>query len=320
MSKRNSSTTPPKNVNATSAGKPRRLRITHRTKLLIIGIVSCLVVASGTLAQLGLLRRTAPRAMTSTSAAATAAEVGCSPNPSFVPGNPAKEYIYAGGRLLATEEATDRLNPDPCIDANGCRIPNCVSPVGEEGTTYDVVRDFSATQNPTGTWSYGYRAGVPSSFTPYTTQGDPHGMGAGMSTWYLPSPYSLPVVIYNGTGAPHTYNSVIIQPTDVLNVHPGPAGERSVVRWTAPRAATITIEGRFEVLDTRATPRDVAITHNANTTLFQIDFGGSGVRQTFNLTRTVAAGDTINFSVGYGSDNNLEGDSTGLAVTITSQY
>ncbi len=185
--------------------------------------------------------------------------------------------------------------------------------------TYDAVTEFVPMLNPSGAWSYGYQAGLNSAFTPLPATGDPHGMGAGMSTWYLPNPYNLPGILHNGTGATHNLNNIIYQPTDVLNVHPGPAGERGAVRWTAPAAATVTIEGRFEGLDITGTPRDVAITHNTITTLFAVDFGGYGARQSFSLTRTVAAGDTIEFSVGRGSDNNLEGDSTGLAVTIT-QY
>lgn len=318
MLKRTSPAGLPKLTDKPRSSKHRRFT-TPKAKILVAAVVACLLLVTGTLAQLGLLRRAAPRAMTSASASATAtaAEVGCSPNPSFVPGNPAKEYIYSGGRLLATEEPTDRTYPDPCIDANGCRVPGCISPVGGAETTYDVVRDFSGTQNPAGTWSYGYQAGLYSAVVPLPATGDPHGLGAGTSTWYLPNPYSLPAVIHNATGATYNLNNVITIPTDVILVHPGSAGERGAVRWTAPRAATITIQGRFEGLDNRSTLRNVAITHNTSATLFSTDFSGYGTRHPFNLTRTVAAGDTIEFSVGQGSDNIFEGDSTGLAAVIT---
>jgi hypothetical protein len=52
----------------------------------------------------------------------------------------------------------------------------------------------------------------------------------------------------NYTDQTLTWSSVV-HPPDVLNLHPGPSGEKSVVRWTAPTSGTVKIEGRFEGID-----------------------------------------------------------------------
>jgi Tol biopolymer transport system component len=184
-------------------------------------------------------------------------------------------------------------------------------------STYSAVGDFSATQNPHGVWSYGYRASSGSGLTLYTKHDKP--WGCGVDRWY-PEGASEPMIAYNGTG--QTASCLTINhPSDVLNVHPGPAGEKSVVRWRAPSSGTVKIEGRFEGIDTDTsvggTTSDVAVVHNSATNLFSASVNGFGAKTPFSITRTVAAGDTIDFSVGYGSNATHSNDSTGLSVTIT---
>src|SRR5215217_5023069 len=87
------------------------------------------------------------------------------------------------------------------------------------------------------------------------------------------------------------------QPPDLLNLHPGPAGQRSVVRWTAPFSGTVDIDGRFEGIDKQGTTTDVAVVHNSTATLFSRNVNGYSATAPFALTRQVAAGDTIDFSV-----------------------
>src|SRR3712207_5532262 len=110
----------------------------------------------------------------------------------------------------------------------------------------------------------------------------------------------------------------------MLNLHPGPAGEESVVRWTAPSSGIVKIEGRFQGIDTGGTATDgdgtttdVAVAHNSTTTLFSDNINAYGATAPFSITRSVAAGDTIDYSVGYGSNATHSNDSTGLSVTIT---
>lgn len=182
--------------------------------------------------------------------------------------------------------------------------------------TYDAVGDFSGSGNPAGTWSYGFRAaGGGDPFTLHNTRNNQ--FGANIETW---TNTGAPFVTANTSGTTRSYSGVT-HPTDLLNLHPGAAGERSVLRWTVPQAGTFDIAGRFEGLDTGGTTTDVLITHNG-ANLFSGHVTGFGTKLPFYLPRTVAAGDIIEFSVGYtGADgvNTYNSDSTGLAAVITRQ-
>jgi hypothetical protein len=187
---------------------------------------------------------------------------------------------------------------------------------GSSGVSYNIVTNFSPTQNPTGPWAYGYKpaGGAFSLFGSASAY-----FGAGTHTWAPSSQDCCPMVTKNSTGSTYTYVNApsVVQPADLLNLHPGPSGERSVVRWTAPTAGTHTIAGRFQGLDTGGTTSDVLITHNG-INIFNGNVNGYGTEAPFSLTRTVAAGDIVEFSVGYGENLNYGSDSTGLAATINS--
>lgn len=57
---------------------------------------------------------------------------------------------------------------------------------------------------------------------------------------------------------------------------------------------------------------------DGSTHLFDGSIGSFNVPLLFNLTRTLAAGDTIDVAVGVGSDGSFIDDSTGLSATIVS--
>ena len=175
-----------------------------------------------------------------------------------------------------------------------------------------VVADFSASENPRGVWSYGYKASDGSNFTRYIKNDIPP-YKVGLLRWSSGSSPE-PMVAHNSTGQPLSYLT-INHPPDVLNLHPGPTGQKSVVRWTAPFSGTVTIQGRFEGIDTHGTTTNVAVVHKS-TTLFSRNINGYGARAPFLITKAVTAGDTIDFSVGYGSNRNYYNDSTGLSATI----
>lgn len=129
----------------------------------------------------------------------------------------------------------------------------------------------------------------------------------------MPNAFNLPAIIHNGTGAPRSYYGAT-HPPGMMNLYPGASGERSVLRWRSPGAGTIKIDGRFEGLD--ATTTDVTVMHNSTELIFGANVSGFGSSAPFALTRTVAAGDTIEFRVGDGNGD-VQRDHTGLAVTIT---
>jgi hypothetical protein len=177
-----------------------------------------------------------------------------------------------------------------------------------------VVADFSASENPRGVWTYGYKASDGSNFTRYTKNDLPP-YSDGLLRWSSGSSPE-PMVAYNATGGQALSYLTINHPPDVLNLHPGPAGQKSVVRWTAPFSGTVTIQGKFRGIDTHGTTTNVAVAHNSTRTLFSGNINGYGAEAPFLITKAVAAGDTIDFSVGYGSNRNYYNDSTGLSATM----
>ena len=184
------------------------------------------------------------------------------------------------------------------------------------GATFSAVTDFSIAQNPSGAWSYGYRA-TGGSFTTFSSNANT--FGAGADSW-TQSGTCCPMATRNNTGATYQYPNAptVVQPSDVLNLHPGPSGERGVVKWTAPAAGTYTVSGRFQGIDTGGTTSDVSITKNG-ATLFSGQVNGYGTQLPFSLSVTVAAGDAVEFTVGVGSNGTYNNDSTGLAATIVQQ-
>ena len=73
----------------------------------------------------------------------------------------------------------------------------------------------------------------------------------------------------------------------------------------------------FQGIDMRGTSTDVHILQASTTSLLTANINGFGNQATFSFNRYVAAGDTLDFVVGFGSDGDYNDDSTGLAVTIT---
>jgi hypothetical protein len=88
------------------------------------------------------------------------------------------------------------------------------------------------------------------------------------------------------------------------------------VRWTAPSAGGTRIREAFEGLDSFPTSTDVYVLHNG-TPLFTGTISSylSPILATQGLN--VAAGDTIDFVVGFGSDQSYSNDSTGLRCFIS---
>jgi len=93
---------------------------TRRRMMLMAVVLLCALVATGTLAQWRHLLPVSP----ALNPAATVATTPTAPN-STAAANPVKEYIYAGGRLLATEEAatTPVPTPTPTPTPTPCSLP-----------------------------------------------------------------------------------------------------------------------------------------------------------------------------------------------------
>ena len=180
----------------------------------------------------------------------------------------------------------------------------------------DAVADFSATTNPAGVWSYGYIDPPASgSFATFDRQVT---LAPGLSGWASSAPgaSSELVAAHNVTDVNVTERTIVHKP-DLVDLHPGPHGERSVVRWTAPSSGIYLVSGRFEGVDSQGTTTDATVSHNSTTLLFTTNVTGNGDTKPFSVTVAVFGGDTVDFSVGYGANLSYFNDTTGLAATVT---
>lgn len=199
---------------------------------------------------------------------------------------------------------SDALARDAAPDAACMTVP----------VEYKAFDQFSAIANPNngGIWEYGFTQSLGSPLTTYVQMGSE----LGLSLWRTVNG-SSPYVARNGTGSDISDGGgLIVYPAnDFLVLHPGPAAEASVVRWTAPTAGTHEISTIFNSANSLGATTDVHVLHNA-VSIFDGAITGGGDVELFSQTRALAAGDTIDFVVGDGGNGNESG-STGLKATVT---
>jgi hypothetical protein len=141
---------------------------------------------------------------------------------------------------------------------------------------------------------------------------------AGMRSWSskeLGGPD--PGVSYNPTSQTQRFANVRWEPGR-LAFHPGPNGEYSVVRWTAPASGEYAVNVNFLAIDADTTTK-VYVLHNGES-VFRgaIRLDGAGERATYDAKRTMAKDDKLDFVVGWGNGAYVC-DSTGLEVRLTDQ-
>lgn len=181
-------------------------------------------------------------------------------------------------------------------------------------TTYNAFVDFSGTTNPSpdGIWQYGYSSGLGSSFNLYLAQS----FECSLTKWQIPGMIP-PVVEKNETQSDIHCYGCIFPTSEFISLHPGPNGEYSVLRWTAPSAATWKITAIFKSLRSSVnTTTDVHLLHNS------VPVQSSYVDGTLttpgvdlSTTLTLDAGDFVDFAVGDGG-NGMGFDTTGLKAII----
>jgi hypothetical protein len=184
----------------------------------------------------------------------------------------------------------------------------------KSGPDYDAVRDFSITSNPNGVWSYGWKTGQ-TPFTLYTvtdTTSVP-----GMSAWLKSGSYPEdPTLAHNDTQQT-ICDLTFCVPPKLLHLHPSINNEMSVIRWTAPSAGQFVIYGIVAGLDWAGpTTTDLRVIRDDTQHLMIIKVDSYASPFTFHSTQTLAAGETIDFMVDYGSNHNYYYDSTGVEFAV----
>jgi alpha-galactosidase len=124
-----------------------------------------------------------------------------------------------------------------------------------------------------------------------------------------------PCVTYNPTSQTRSIAAIRWEPGR-LSFHPGPKGEYSVVRWTAPEPGAYALHAAFLAID-QSTTTDVHVLHQGRP-LFdgQVNLGGKGKQTAFDGRLVAARNDTLDFVVGWGNGSHIC-DSTGLDVRLT---
>jgi len=143
---------------------------------------------------------------------------------------------------------------------------------------------------------------------------EPPGGGlAGLESWRTAAGPD-PNVTHNPLTAPLTAPWAVWEPGR-LAFHPGPAGEFSVVRWTAPEPGGYAVAARF--LGPGNTPStDVHVLHNGRAIFDDwLNLHGRGNAAEHRGSLELRPGDTVDFVVGVGNGN-YGGDTTALEATL----
>ena len=186
----------------------------------------------------------------------------------------------------------------------------------------DLSANFSSSKNPNGQWSYGWISPAPDAQFQAFDKPEQYtnvpplfydAANANLRYWTAGTPYSLFVAANIGS-TPLVFRGVPWQGNSVWQ-HPGRNGEMAVSRWIAPKSGTFKINAAFSLLENGSV--DVRILKNG-LPLFS-DYLSSSKMATSNSTMgnvDIAAGDKLDFVVGYGGDNYLA-DETMVSVSIT---
>jgi len=178
---------------------------------------------------------------------------------------------------------------------------------------YDAAADFSTGSNPNGVWSYGYESS--STFTLFNTVGNT----AGLIDYQKDAGIDSLGVYKNIAGSTTNYGTVSLDAYELVQ-HPGNSAERSIVRFTAQTAGTYSVSVAYKGVDwVGPTSSDASLNVNG-VSQFAGNVNGFGATSLIGYTSTfvLAAGDTIDSSVGFGGNGNYYYDSTGVSFRVES--
>lgn len=190
---------------------------------------------------------------------------------------------------------------------------------------YDASADFSTTANASpldgGVFSYGTEASLGGPFSlntqMYTFTGNVSGAVQGWADPDNGFPYITKDVSNTNFVNINGNTSITVVPGQ-LDLHPGPSGEYSVLRFTAPTTSTYSFFSSFGGVDSNPTTTDVHVLLDG-TALANGGINVNGGGNTASLASSSLAltkGDTLDFVVGYGNGTYFN-DSTGLYATVT---
>jgi formylglycine-generating enzyme required for sulfatase activity len=193
---------------------------------------------------------------------------------------------------------------------------------------FDAAAEFSPDVNPNGAWSYGQWAKLSTNFEIFPVHMR-EGAEEAVCNW--PEPPFNRVFLWIGAatspstafllrpvgGQPADFCTIRALP-DTLTLHAGTTGNDAVLRWTAPFDGLAAVDAVFEGRNVMPTTSDVRVLHKGST-VFSAEINGFDTpsRKLFTTSITVLAGDTVDFTVGYGANGNNICDATMVDAVIT---
>jgi len=194
--------------------------------------------------------------------------------------------------------------------------------------TYDAAKEFSAINNPSGVWSYGFS---PMRFNAFTRFADgPEFVPRSrvrVVRWgrNLPSPANHPAVMQNRSAVDltRTNNQDVVLPAGALVISSGgsPNPSYGIIRFACPTDGLYSIDAEFSGVafsgSDGGTTTDVYVLIDGSP-VFDAEINGFGQRQRYASPARIrlSAGTTVDFAVGPGSNRNSSSDWTGLTAVI----
>ncbi len=186
----------------------------------------------------------------------------------------------------------------------------CAANAGATPLTWNAAADFSVSHTD-GAWSYGTTGtSLDGAFNAFSQAASI----AGYDYWSGSSYAQIGKAGANGFSS-----GTVSVPAGSLNVSPGSSGEYAVLRFTAQTAGTYSIDAAFWGDDFAGpTTTDVHVRSNGSD-LFAGDVNSYGQANGLGWSRPIelAAGQTVDFAIGYGANKTYNYDNTGLDVTVS---
>lgn len=174
----------------------------------------------------------------------------------------------------------------------------------------DLGADFSNAVNPAGAWTYGSSDSLGGAFVAFTTLG---ALASQVPVWSGAGLY--PFVAKNEGPGNYIGSTAVYAPGDVA-FHPGAGGEFALARYVVPTGGLFQLDAEFARLDAvYPTTSSVHIVVNG-VSIFDGELDAGTAQLGFAQTLSLTGGDRIDFAVGYGSNSNYFGDTTGVVATL----
>jgi hypothetical protein len=166
-----------------------------------------------------------------------------------------------------------------------------VFPIVSNGEVWNLGDDFSATQNPNGLWSFGWREAPEQPLTLFTVNSPPPPHVCDLWWWW--DGQMNPGVWDNFHDYPYHCISTYDYPPHTTYFHPGPT-QHSVVRWTAPQDMTVQVDAHFVMWDLGS---DIVRVYANGTELFSATLSKLWQTADYATSLTVQSGDVIECAV-----------------------